>query len=195
MGGFFSVLPEITGRTTDASSEMKLPDPIGHHAGGQWILGIDQPFGQDFASAAALSALLGGGNHRIGESQNLGKSRLHLSPFGVGIPTQQNMRDRRFRSVFFHCQRFVQFRQALFAELFEFLLNRKIIVQLLLAQYTRPLFGNHRATCVGVLGIFFFRIGKGRKHLLFVLFDPFSQALNLLIVGLLEPFVPGDLLR
>ena len=46
MGGRVALLAEVAGRADNALAEVLLPDAIDDDAGGEWILGIDDGFGQ-----------------------------------------------------------------------------------------------------------------------------------------------------
>src|SRR5438105_6492105 len=46
MAWLLALSAEIFGRRDQSAAEMMLPEPIGEHAAGQRIFGIDDPFGQ-----------------------------------------------------------------------------------------------------------------------------------------------------
>ena len=56
MGRRQPVHSEIVGRRSECLTEMPLPDPVRHHAGGERILRGDQPSGQ---AAATLIVFIG----------------------------------------------------------------------------------------------------------------------------------------
>ena len=76
-----------------------LPDPVGHHASRQWIVGRSDPVRQHAAAARGLRLRLGRGDHHRLRIQHRWKRWCDCRAADLRIASQQHKRLRRLRSM------------------------------------------------------------------------------------------------
>ena len=90
-------LPEIADRPHDAVAEVLFPDSVHHHARGQRVFRIREPFGEGQAAPCLVAAGPGGSDliGELGRHEHRGRSRLNFRTKAGGHAALQNVAGRR----------------------------------------------------------------------------------------------------
>ena len=110
VGGRIAHHAEVARASHDAPAEVVLPDAVGHHAGGQRIVGRDEPAGQRRAATGGLRTCGGSGNHRLLGLEDRRKGRadpVFRLLLRVRVATVEDIRLGRCRPTLRHDERLV----------------------------------------------------------------------------------------